>query len=152
MDTSKKSNNICFFCDSFVRDYMPFRVNTNASHQRDNVRKYIVKLSKSHFVALSKETWFIIFFSNAFFLAVHFRLICLHSGVLNWIGSFIIICFRWWSTFCFDVSVCLDISAVYLLFFLFFFFCYHGFKWKIKTPDKDICVWSLLTHGTGQRD
>lgn len=39
----KKSNNMFVFCDSFVRDYMPFTVNTNASHQRDK-KIYCVKM------------------------------------------------------------------------------------------------------------
>lgn len=46
----------------FVRDYMPFRVNTNDSHQRDIKESiYCVKLlkktkKKSYLVALLKET------------------------------------------------------------------------------------------------
>lgn len=69
----KKSNNIVFWLFLlffFVRDYMPFRVKTNDSHQRDKHKKiYCVKqkqTKKSCSVALRKETWLI--FLNTFFV------------------------------------------------------------------------------------
>lgn len=54
----KKAITSLFVCDSFVSDYMPFRVDTNASHQRDDifcVCQTVVRekkgKKKSHFVA-----------------------------------------------------------------------------------------------------
>lgn len=152
----QNSNNILFllvFCKQqcFCQRLHAFRVNTNDSHQRDSIKKYIVSnccFKKSHLVALLKETWFI--FLNPFLWQITSGRICVHSGVLKLKRKLYVL--RWWSTFCLNVlefpCVCVrasDISAVC-------HFCYFGFKWKIKTPDKNVFVISfivLLTWGTG---
>lgn len=89
---------------------------------------------------LLKETWFI--FLNPFLWQITSGRICVHSGVLKLKRKLYVL--RWWSTFCLNVlefpCVCVrasDNSAVY-------HFCYFGFKWKIKTLDKDVFVISFI--------
>lgn len=84
MDTSKKAITSLFFCeqDFFFRDYMPFRVKTNDSHQRDNIKKSILcqtvvkktksKDKKNSFSSIIEGD--LIYFFKDFFLADCFRL------------------------------------------------------------------------------
>lgn len=51
-----------------------------------------------------------------------------------------------------EAPFCSDVFCVSYFNCISLFFCYHGFKWKIKTPEKDLCVWSLLAFGAGLRD
>lgn len=62
-----------------------FRVNTNASHQRDDVRIYCVKLfekRKITFCSISEGKPIYFLKTLLLFVADHFRFICIHSGVL----------------------------------------------------------------------
>lgn len=70
----KKAITSMFFVNKiFVRDYMPFRVNTNDFHQRDNIKKYIVSnCSEISFSSIIKGN--LIYFFKYFFVADPFRL------------------------------------------------------------------------------
>lgn len=144
----QNSNNIlsflCFFCKQqcFCQRLHAFRVNTNDSNQRDSIKKkYCVKLlfKKISFSSVTEGN--LIYFFKSFFVADHFR-----SNLRTFRCAKTeeeALCFevvKHLLSQCFRVSVCVrasDNSAVY-------HFCYFGFKWKIKTLDKDVFVISFI--------